>query len=114
MLFAERCAQTCQSAARCWEWRLTHAGSATRGLHYIVEGARRGERGLIVGFHETPDRLIGKAEAIGLDLGRHVAEGRVEIRWHGGPELLAEVVLTGVARWIGADAPDAGQRGVRA
>ena len=66
------------------------AGRTVTGLHFIVEGARRGESGLIVSFHETPARLISKAETIGLDLGRQVEEGRVQILWYPALELLPD------------------------
>jgi circadian clock protein KaiC len=57
------------------------AGKTLTGLHLVVAGARRGERGLVAGFHESPDRLIRTATGIGLDLGRHVASGLVRILW---------------------------------
>jgi circadian clock protein KaiC len=36
---------------------------------------------MVATFGEAPERLIAKADGLGLDLGRHVAEGRVQIRW---------------------------------
>ena len=66
------------------------AGKTTSGLHFIVEGARRGEPGLIVSFHETPPRLVDKAEAAALELGRHVQEGRVRILWRPPLEVLLD------------------------
>ncbi len=56
-------------------------GKTLLGLHFVAEGARRGERGMLVGFQEAPSRLVEKAEAVGLDLGRHVSEGTVQIMW---------------------------------
>ncbi len=58
------------------------AGKTIAGLHFIVAGARRGERGLIVRFHEAPAWLIAKATGVGLELGRHVETGGVHIVWH--------------------------------
>ncbi|MBI3980171.1 MAG: hypothetical protein HY331_18505, partial [Chloroflexi bacterium] len=76
-------------------------GKTFAGLHFVVEGARRGERGLIVGFRETPPDLIDKAESVGLELGRHVREGRIRLLWEPPGELLVEVwthrVLAAVA-----------------
>ena len=66
------------------------AGKTTAGLHFIVEGARRGEHGLIVTFHETPPRLTEKAEAVGLDLGSQVEAGRVRILWRPPLEVLLD------------------------
>ena len=56
-------------------------GKTVSGLHFLTAGARRGEPGLLAGFHETPGRLIAKAEALGLDLERQVAEGRIRLLW---------------------------------
>lgn len=66
------------------------AGKTISGLHFVVEGARRGERGLIVSFHETPPRLIGKAEMVGLDLGRQLERGQVRILWQPPVEVLLD------------------------
>jgi circadian clock protein KaiC len=56
-------------------------GKTTAGLHFIAEGAHNGERGLIFGFQEPPERLVTKADGLGLDLGSQVEAGRVQIRW---------------------------------
>lgn len=56
-------------------------GKTTVGLQFIAEGAEREERGLIAGFQEAPDRLVAKADALGLGLGGHVRDGRVRIGW---------------------------------
>ena len=66
------------------------AGKTTTGLHFVVEGARRGEPGLIATFHESPQRLIAKGDALGFDLGGHVREGRVRIVWHLPMEILLD------------------------
>jgi circadian clock protein KaiC len=57
------------------------AGKTLTGLHLVVAGARRGERGLIAGFHERPQRLIRAAARIGLDLAGAVDSGLVRILW---------------------------------
>ena len=57
------------------------AGKTLTGLHLLVEGARRSERGLIAGFHESPERLIRTAAGVGLDLAGPVAAGLVQILW---------------------------------
>ena len=57
------------------------AGKTLLGLHFLTEGARRGETGLHFGFYEMPRHLTSKGDRIGLDLGRHVEEGRVHLHW---------------------------------
>ena len=66
------------------------AGKTTTCLHFLIEGARRGERGLIATFHESPERLIAKSGAVGLDLGRYVDAGLIRILWHAPLELLLD------------------------
>jgi circadian clock protein KaiC len=76
------------------------AGKTLTGLHFIVAGAERGERGLIAGFHESPRQLVATAAAIGLDLGRHVDAGLVRILWQLPidlvPDAWAQTLLTAV------------------
>jgi circadian clock protein KaiC len=77
------------------------AGKTLTGVHFFVAGAERGERGLIAGFHESPQRLVATAAAIGLDLGRAVDAGLVRIHWQLPIELVpdawAQTLLTSVA-----------------
>jgi len=56
-------------------------GKTTVGLQFVAEGAERGERGLIAGFQESPERLVAKAEGLGLGLGAHVEADRVRFLW---------------------------------
>lgn len=56
-------------------------GKTTLGLHFIAEGAHRGELGIVASLGEAPERLMAKADGLGLDLGRHFAAGRVQVRW---------------------------------
>jgi circadian clock protein KaiC len=57
------------------------AGKTVLGLHFAAEGARRGEPGLIAGFHETAAALADTAAGVGLDLGRHIEAGLVRVLW---------------------------------
>ena len=76
------------------------SGKTMLGLHFLAAGARAGEVGLHFGFYEQPARLIGKADGAGLDLGRYVREGRIEIVWQApleeGMDALAERLLAAV------------------
>ncbi len=66
------------------------AGKTLSGLHFLTEGARNGERGLWVGFHETPPRLRGKAEALGLPFGQYADQGLIEVLWEQPREILLD------------------------
>lgn len=57
------------------------AGKTLLGLSYLLEGARRGERGLLTGFHETEASLMTTAERIGLDLRGAIDSGLIRILW---------------------------------
>jgi circadian clock protein KaiC len=77
------------------------AGKTLTGLQFIMAGAERGERGLIAGFHESPQRLVATAAAIGLDLVRSMDAGLVRILWQLplelAPDAWAQTLLTSVA-----------------
>jgi circadian clock protein KaiC len=57
------------------------AGKTLLGLSYLLEGARRGERGLLAGFHETEAALMSTAARIGLDLQGAIESGLIRIMW---------------------------------
>ncbi len=57
------------------------SGKTLLGLHVLDAGAQAGELGLHVGFYETPALLVETAAAVGLDLGRQVADGRITVLW---------------------------------
>ena len=56
------------------------AGKTALGLHFLAASSAE-EPGLLFGFYETPPRLRAKARALGLDLERHLEEGRLELLW---------------------------------
>ena len=57
------------------------AGKTLIGLSFLTEGARRGERGLVAGFHEPAIDLARTAAGIGLELGRYIDDGLVRVLW---------------------------------
>src|SRR5215211_5834312 len=57
------------------------AGKTLLGLHFLAEGARRGEPGLIAAFNETGPALAATAERAGVDLRPHLASGLVRVLW---------------------------------
>lgn len=56
-------------------------GKTLLGCHFLVEGAKRGEKSVYFGFYEPPERLIQKCEMVGLDFRRYVEAGLIEIIW---------------------------------
>ena len=53
------------------------AGKTLLGLHFLAEGARRGEPGLAAIFAQPPAQVVRAGERIGLGLAAHVEAGRV-------------------------------------
>jgi circadian clock protein KaiC len=58
------------------------AGKTILGLGFLMEGAMRDERGLLVTFHETMDDLETTAAGIGLDLRGQIDRGMIRVLWH--------------------------------
>lgn len=57
------------------------AGKTLTGLSFLAQALRDGASALYFGFYESPERLIDKAHAIGLDLQGPLDEGRLSIVW---------------------------------
>src|SRR5919202_7093512 len=54
-------------------------GKTLLGLHFLADGARRGQPGLFAGFTETPAQLRAKARTFGIDLEAAEAERTIEL-----------------------------------
>jgi circadian clock protein KaiC len=81
------------------------AGKTLSGLHFVVEGARRGEPGLVATFQESPPELVAKAAGVGLDLGRHVDAGLVRILWQPAAEQLPDAWARGLLALVAEHRP---------
>lgn len=57
------------------------SGKTTLALQFLMEGAKRGERGIFYSYEETPERLVLLAEGFGWDLAKAIADGVVRIRF---------------------------------
>lgn len=57
------------------------SGKTTLGLSFLVEGARKGHKGMYFGFYEPPPRLLERTDAMGLPLRRYVEDGTIELIW---------------------------------
>jgi circadian clock protein KaiC len=55
-------------------------GKTAIALNFILEGARRGERGLLVSFDEPETRLVQYAEGFGADTKGLIDKGLVEVK----------------------------------
>ncbi|MEA3281170.1 MAG: ATPase domain-containing protein [Euryarchaeota archaeon] len=56
-------------------------GKTTTGMHFILEGARKGEPGLIVTFEENAAQLRRNAASFGWDIKRHEMDDMLHIQY---------------------------------
>ncbi|MCA1587084.1 MAG: hypothetical protein LC791_20715 [Acidobacteria bacterium] len=62
-------------------------GKSVMGLHYIAEGARRGERSLMVSLDEAPAQIVRNAKTVGLDLESDIAAGLIRLQFDAPQEI---------------------------
>jgi circadian clock protein KaiC len=55
------------------------AGKTVSGMHFILEGARKGQKGLLIAFEESDEQLYRNAESFGQDLRKYVKNGTVRL-----------------------------------
>ncbi|KAF1048618.1 MAG: Circadian clock protein kinase KaiC [Herbaspirillum frisingense] len=67
-------------------------GKTLMGLHFIEQGLKDGERCLIVGFYESPERLLAKARKAGMQLDAYMDKGALEMIWQLPLEMLCDDV----------------------
>jgi circadian clock protein KaiC len=66
------------------------SGKTLCGIHFIAEGAARGEHGMIATFHEPAALLSRTAAKLGRDLIGPIDSGLVRVLWRPPLELLAD------------------------
>jgi circadian clock protein KaiC len=80
----------------------TGSGKTLLGLHFLAEGAARGDKGLHLSFIESRARLLVKAEDAGITFGDALERGLLEFAHHSAvealPDALAHVLLEHVRR----------------
>ncbi|HYD94124.1 MAG TPA: ATPase domain-containing protein [Noviherbaspirillum sp.] len=69
-------------------------GKTIMGLHFIEQGLRDNETCLILGFFESPPRLLQKGRKVGMDLSTAMQDGRLEMMWHLPLEVLMDRLAT--------------------
>jgi circadian clock protein KaiC len=55
------------------------SGKTVSGMHFIMEGARRDEKGLLIAFEESDEQLYRNAESFGWDLRKEVDRGMIKL-----------------------------------
>jgi len=73
----------------------TGSGKTTMAIQFMVEGIRRGERGLLVNFQENPTQLAHQVEEIGGDLGDD-ARARLQLLYYSAVELSIDRIVVSI------------------
>ena len=68
-------------------------GKTVTTLHFIMEGAKHGEKSLLIEFEESPDQLIRNSNSFGWDFKKYVDRGIVQLLCHYPEDLRAEQYL---------------------
>ena len=76
------------------------SGKTYLGLAFLCGGRKKREKALYYGFHETPDRLLQKADAVGLPLREMVKDGLVQLQWQAPSELLSDEIAERILRIV--------------
>jgi circadian clock protein KaiC len=69
------------------------SGKTLLGLHFLAEGAARGERGLYFGFAESGETLLRKTRSVGLELDTYVKQGLVRLESRAPVETLPDAMV---------------------
>jgi len=80
-------------------------GKTLVSLQYIMEGVRRGEKGLYVSSRETPHQLVDKARLFQIDLESAISSGQVLVLFHPAIDLVADEVAWQVLSNVDRFAP---------
>lgn len=77
----------------------------TLGACFLSAGADRGETGLLVALDETHEQIAANASGIGLNLRRHIADGRVRTLSMRSASLAPEAFFLAIERAVRLHAP---------
>ncbi len=76
------------------------SGKTFLGLSFLCGVAKTKEKALHYGFHETPDRILMKADGIGLPLRKLVDKGQVEMVWQAPSELISDEIAARILTMV--------------
>ncbi len=74
-------------------------GKTVCALHFVIEGAKSGEKSLLIEFEESPDQLFRNAASFGWDLEKYVKKGLVNLICHYPEDLKTEQYLNMIQDW---------------
>ncbi|HSA87816.1 MAG TPA: ATPase domain-containing protein [Nitrospira sp.] len=79
---------------------ISGVGKSVMGLQYIAEGARRGERSLMLSLDEQEEQIIRNAASIGIDLCREIDRGMIRIEYEPPQEIEVDVHFHHIERLV--------------
>ena len=93
-------------------------GKTVTMLHFVMEGARKREKSLLIEFEESPEQLYRNAASFGWDMKKHVDEGIISLICHYPEDLKSEqyakmildIVIKNKAKRVALDSLSALQR----
>ncbi len=62
-------------------------GKTLLGLKFLQTGVEQGEKCVYFGLYESSERLMAKAQSVGIDLSELLKDGRLTLAWHPAVEL---------------------------
>jgi circadian clock protein KaiC len=74
------------------------SGKTILGLHFLHQGLRQGESATYLGFYESPQRLLAKAKALGMDLETYVQTGQLDLIWLPAPDQIPDAIADTILR----------------
>lgn len=66
------------------------SGKTLLGLHFLAEGARRGEKSHYFAFYDSPERVLAQARGVGLELEPLLERGTLELSYRPPTETLLD------------------------
>ncbi|MBF5043750.1 MULTISPECIES: ATPase domain-containing protein [Myxococcaceae] len=79
---------------------ISGTGKTVSAVQFLTDGAKRGERGLLVTLDEHPQQLIRNAATLGLDLAGPLAQEKLFIHYESPLELELDVHFDRIARLV--------------
>lgn len=79
---------------------ISGAGKTVMGLQFLLEGARQGQKGLLISLDEQPKQIIRNTKALGLGIESYIEDGRILLRCESPLELEMDVHYEHIVRLV--------------
>ncbi len=84
---------------------ISGVGKSVMGLQYMIEGARRGERGLMFSLDEQVPQIIRNANSIGIDLQAAIDNDLIKVQYDPPQEMEIDRHFSSIERVVEAFTP---------